>query len=143
MNTKTLRCVLAVLFLAGAAVVPLAAAGQEDTAATPGEPVVLTFKLRPNAPGFDPDVDIDIAEFERIMAEAGTPVTVDLQRFAGPNAEYTTKNTLELRSGQGPDLLFEETGRSQNYMRAGFLMPLDDYVADWELWDQVIEPFRR
>ena len=104
---------------------------------------MLTFNLRPNSPGFDPDVAADIAEFEQMMADAGTPVTVDLQHLAGPNAEYTTKNTLELRSGQGPDLLFEETGRSQNFMRAGFLMPLDDYVADWELWDQVIEPFRR
>ena len=143
MNTKSLRCLLTVLFLAGLAVVPLGAAGQEETAAAPDEPVVLTFKLRPNSPGFDPDVAEDIAEFERMTADAGTPVTVDLQYFAGPHAEYTTKNTLELRSGQGPDLLFEETGGSQNYMRAGFLMPLDDYVADWELWDQVIEPFRR
>lgn len=146
MNAKLAKYVVTALLLAGVAAVPLGAAGQEGTAAEPaepGEPVVLTFKLRPNTPGFDADTDADVAEFERMMAAAGTPVTVDLQRFAGPNAEYATKNTLELRSGQGPDLLFEETGRSQNYMRAGFLMPLDDYVADWELWDQVIDPFVR
>ena len=101
MSSSPLRYVLAAVFLAGVALVPLGAAGQEETAAAPDEPVVLTFKLRPNSPGFDPDVAEDIAEFEQMTADAGTPVTVDLQYFAGPNAEYTTKNTLELRSGQG------------------------------------------
>ena len=91
MSSSPLRYVLAAVFLAGVALVPLGAAGQEETAAAPDEAVVLTFKLRPNSPGFDPDVAQDIAEFERMTADAGTPVTVDLQYFAGPNAEYTTK----------------------------------------------------
>ena len=103
--TKFTKYVVTALFLAGVAAIPLGAAGQEETAAAAGElgePVVLTFKLRPNSPGFDADTDADVAEFERMMADAGTPVTVELQRFAGPNSEYATKNTLELRSGQGP-----------------------------------------
>jgi multiple sugar transport system substrate-binding protein len=143
MKTKRVRYALLALVLLGSTAIPVGAGGQQESSAEPGQPIAITFRTRPNGPGFDADVDADIAKFEQMMADAGTPVTVEIERFAGSGNDYHTKNTLELRSRQGPDLLFEESGAAQPFMRAGFLLPLDDFVQDWEPWSKLVDPFVR
>ncbi len=56
----------------------------------------------------------------------------------------TLLNVLESAIHSFPD---NRTGknfrRSQPLMKAGYLLPLDDYIKNWDLWQYVYEPFKK
>jgi multiple sugar transport system substrate-binding protein len=73
------------------------------------------------------------AEFEQ--AHPGT--TIDLQPIIASNDDYTTKLQLQMRSPRtSPDLVYEDTFLINSDIEAGYLRPLDDYIAKWPDWDQ-------
>ena len=73
------------------------------------------------------------AEFEA----ANEGVTVELLPVAGTDDDYKTKLALSQRSAEtAPDIFYEDTTALRSDAEAGFLLNLDDYVADWADWDQ-------
>ncbi|MCU1639226.1 MAG: sugar transporter substrate-binding protein [Microbacteriaceae bacterium] len=73
------------------------------------------------------------ADFEA----ANEGVTVELLPVAGTDDDYKTKLALSQRSAEtAPDVFYEDTAALRSDADAGFLLNLDDYVAEWEDWDQ-------
>ena len=63
-------------------------------------------------------------------------MTVKLQPIESED-EYFTK--LALMNGSpdtAPDVIYEDTFQLRSDAAAGYLLPIDDYLADWDDWDQ-------
>lgn len=68
---------------------------------------------------------------------ANEGVTVELQPVAGTDDDYKTKLALSQRSAEtAPDVFYEDTVAVRSDAEAGFLLNLDEYVAEWDDWDQ-------
>jgi multiple sugar transport system substrate-binding protein len=73
------------------------------------------------------------AEYEK--AHAG--YTVKLVPIAASENDYYTKLSLMNRSAStAPDVMYEDTFLVNTDIKAGFLAPLDDYLAKWPDWSQ-------
>jgi multiple sugar transport system substrate-binding protein len=69
--------------------------------------------------------------------ESHPGVTVELQPTAGTDDDYKTKLALSQRSPEtAPDIFYEDTMSVRSDAEAGYLLNLDDYVAEWEDWEQ-------
>jgi multiple sugar transport system substrate-binding protein len=76
------------------------------------------------------------AEFEQ--AHPGT--TIDLQPIVASNDDYSTKLQLQMRSPRtSPDLVYEDTFLINSDIEAGYLRPLDDYIAAWPDWNNFVD----
>jgi multiple sugar transport system substrate-binding protein len=76
------------------------------------------------------------AQFE----EANPGITIDLQPIEAEQDQYFTK--LALMNGSektAPDVIYEDTFQIRSDAAAGYLLPIDDYLAEWEDWDQFYE----
>ncbi|MGX6600864.1 extracellular solute-binding protein [Micromonosporaceae bacterium Da 78-11] len=72
-------------------------------------------------------------EYEQ--AHPGT--TVKLVPIEAAENDYYTKLSLMNRSpNTAPDVLYEDTFLVNTDIKAGFLAPLDDYLAKWSDWNQ-------
>jgi multiple sugar transport system substrate-binding protein len=64
-------------------------------------------------------------------------VTVELVPIVAPENNYFTKNELMMSSERtAPDIVYEDTFILKSDIAAGYLRPIDDYVASWPLWDE-------
>ncbi len=64
-------------------------------------------------------------------------VTVQLEPIAAQETEYFTKLALMHGSAAtAPDVVYEDTFQVRSDAAAGYLAPMDDYLADWDGWDQ-------
>ena len=69
-----------------------------------------------------PDIDVKI-----------TPITAS-------EGDYFSKVALQMKSAEtAPDVVSEDTFMLNSDANAGYLDPLDDRIADWEEWDNIIE----
>ncbi|MEV7087906.1 ABC transporter substrate-binding protein [Streptomyces sp. NPDC093085] len=65
---------------------------------------------------------------------------VELLPIQAPDNDYATKAQQMMRSAKtAPDLVYEDTFRINSDIKAGYLRPLDDYVAKWDTWDRFID----
>jgi multiple sugar transport system substrate-binding protein len=73
--------------------------------------------------------------------EAANPdVTIDLQPIEAEQDQYFTKLALMNGSPQtAPDVIYEDTFQIRSDAAAGYLLPIDDYLAKWADWDQFYE----
>lgn len=63
--------------------------------------------------------------------------TVKLQPIEAAENDYYTKLSLMNRSANtAPDVMYEDTFLVNTDIQAGFLAPLDDYLAKWPDWSQ-------
>ncbi|WP_265522585.1 extracellular solute-binding protein [Oerskovia flava] len=79
------------------------------------------------------------AEFE----EANPGMTIELEPIASQETDYFTK--LALMNGSpdtAPDIIYEDTFQVRPDAAAGYLLPMDEYLAEWEDWDQFPEGIR-
>ena len=65
-------------------------------------------------------------------ANPSAKITVDLQKIA--DGDYYTKLLLALQSGSGPDVTHLGGDSIGEMVDAGYLAPLDDYLAKWADW---------
>jgi multiple sugar transport system substrate-binding protein len=73
------------------------------------------------------------AEYEK----AHPGYTVKLLPIEASENDYYTKLSLMNRSpGTAPDVMYEDTFLVNTDIQAGFLAPLDDYLAKWPDWSQ-------
>ncbi len=67
-------------------------------------------------------------------------VTIELVPIEAEQDQYFTK--LALMNGSAstaPDVIYEDTFQIRSDAAAGYLLPIDDYVAKWEDWDQFLD----
>ncbi|MFT4307636.1 MAG: extracellular solute-binding protein [Microbacterium sp.] len=69
--------------------------------------------------------------------EAANPgVTVDLQPIESEDEYFTKLALMNGSADTAPDVIYEDTFQIRSDAAAGYLLPIDDYLADWEDWDQ-------
>ncbi|MGK9219932.1 MULTISPECIES: extracellular solute-binding protein [unclassified Microbacterium] len=72
--------------------------------------------------------------------EAHEGVTVELVPIEAQQNDYFTKLALMNQSpATAPDVMYEDTFMIKSDVDAGYLAPLDDYVAEWDDWDQFFD----
>jgi len=63
--------------------------------------------------------------------------TVNLEPIQADENDYYTKLTLMNRSGStAPDVMYEDTFLINSDIQAGYLAPLDSYLAKWSDWNE-------
>ncbi|MDQ1215173.1 extracellular solute-binding protein [Microbacterium arborescens] len=68
---------------------------------------------------------------------ANEGMTVELVPIEAEQDQYFTKLALMNGSaGTAPDVIYEDTFQIRSDAAAGYLQPIDDYLADWDQWDQ-------
>ena len=78
------------------------------------------------------------AKGEYEQAHPGT--TIDLQPIVASNDDYSTKLQLQMRSPRtSPDLVYEDTFLINSDIEAGYLRPLDEYIAAWPDWNNFVD----
>jgi len=76
------------------------------------------------------------AEYE----DENPDVTIELVPIEASQNDYFTKLALMQRSpSTAPDLMYEDTFMIKSDVEAGYLLPLDDYLAEWDEWDQFVD----
>ncbi|ASD21145.1 multiple sugar transport system substrate-binding protein [Cryobacterium sp. MP_3.1] len=73
--------------------------------------------------------------------EAANPgVTVELEPIQANDDDYSTKLALSQKSAEtAPDVFYEDTFRLRSDIDAGYLLNIDDQLADWDEWAQFNE----
>ncbi|GAA4772815.1 extracellular solute-binding protein [Microbacterium gilvum] len=67
-------------------------------------------------------------------------ITVELVPIEAQQNDYFTKLALMNQSpSTAPDVMYEDTFMIKSDVDAGYLAPLDDYVADWDEWDSFFD----
>ena len=62
-------------------------------------------------------------------------VTVNLEPITGSDEDYATKLALSQRSPDtAPDVFYEDTFKIRSDVDAGYLLNLDQYLAEWDDW---------
>lgn len=67
-------------------------------------------------------------------ANPDATVSIDLRQISG--GDFYTQILLALDAGDAPDVLHTGGDKIGELAEAGYLAPLDDYVAEWEDWAQ-------
>ena len=75
-------------------------------------------------------------EFEK----ANPGVTVELEPIQANDDDYSTKLALSQKSAEtAPDVFYEDTFRLRSDIDAGYLLNIDDQLAEWDEWSQFNE----
>jgi multiple sugar transport system substrate-binding protein len=81
--------------------------------------------------------------FEAMMAEAGTPVTVTVIEFSGSGEDLRQQYVLDLGAGAGADILGFDGFWLPEFVEGGLLKPLTELVGEraleWEGWSVIPE----
>ncbi len=122
------------LAAAGLMAVTLAACGGGDEA--DASKVTVTFRQFGNDRVIENFLKDAKGEYEQ--AHPGT--TIDLQPIVASNDDYSTKLQLQMRSPRtSPDLVYEDTFLINSDIEAGYLRPLDEYIAAWPDWNNFVD----
>ncbi len=82
-----------------------------------------------------------IPEFEKMMADQGNPVEVQLIEFGGSDEGLKEQYALDLSVGAGADVLGFDGFWIPEFVSANLLKPLDELaggeVNDWEGWNRI------
>lgn len=116
------------------------AADMAEAANTESEPVTIKFTYKQS--GSDDALKKWLDEkqvIERFEAE-NPGIKVELTPLTSADGDYTTKLALQISNEKTtPDVIMEDTYMTASDAAAGYLTCLDDYLNEWEDWDQYIE----
>lgn len=88
-------------------------------------------------------LDFVIPSFERQMRQDGVDANVRLIPLGVADEDYKSRIALDLRVGEGADIMGFDQFWLAEFVAAGYLQPLDEvvgeHVNDWEGWDQIPE----
>jgi len=131
----------AVTALAGAAGIALVLGGcaadtSDDEATTGDKTITVVYSKTDSFTVLDTLLNTAKDEFEA----AHDGVTVDLQPITATDDDYKTRLQLSLGSADtAPDVFYEDTFNVRSDVEAGYLLNLDDHLADWDDWGQFDE----
>lgn len=81
-----------------------------------------------------------LEEFEREFENENPDIDIVLSPIIASEGDYFSKIALALQSPEtAPDIVSEDTFMLSADANAGYLKNLDDYVANWDEWDNFIE----
>ncbi|MGR3935540.1 ABC transporter substrate-binding protein [Streptomyces sp. BRA346] len=84
--------------------------------------------------------DNHLAAVKKQFEKANPGKKVKLIPIQAQDNDYATKVQQMMRSPKtAPDLVYEDTFRINADIKAGYLRPLDDYLAKWKSWDQFVD----
>lgn len=128
---------------------PAAPAAPEEAAepaeAPAEEPVTVTMTCRCVEGGVNNNLVVWFQDylkptFEQQMAEAGLNVTVELEEFGGSDEANKERYALDLRVGEGADVMGFDGFWIPEFVEAEMLAPLSEIAPtseDWEGWDHI------
>ena len=99
-------------------------------AAPPSGTITVSY---PDQAGLKPKYVTQAAESLQ-SANAGTTINIDLENVG--DDDYYTKLLLALDSGNGPDVFHIGGNSAGELADAGYIEPLDAYLAEWPDWAQ-------
>ncbi len=76
-----------------------------------------------------------LPEFEKEMAAQGKDIEVELITDILTDDQFKTKITQQLLSGKAPDVIDMGGSNVPGLAGAGYLLKLDDYLDDWDGWN--------
>ncbi len=121
-------------FLGGTAVVlPIAACSQEP----PGSRIRIAYQQFGSG-----EVMVDfLTTVSQQFSDSHPDVHVELVPIVAAEHDYFTKNELMMSSERTcPDLVYEDTFILKADVEAGYLAPMDDYIASWDTWGEFFDP---
>ncbi|MEU5024384.1 extracellular solute-binding protein [Streptomyces milbemycinicus] len=81
-----------------------------------------------------------LAGVKKEFEKANPGKKVKLIPIQAQDNDYATKVQQMMRSPKtAPDLVYEDTFRINSDITAGYLRPLDEYLAKWQTWDQFVD----
>src|SRR3954451_1969430 len=110
--------------------------GSEDDASGGATTVTVAYQKTTAFHQLDDMLQVAKTQFE----QAHPDITIDLQPIEAEQDQYFTK--LALMNGSpktAPDVIYEDTFQIRSDAAAGYLAPIDDYLAKWDDWDQFYE----
>jgi multiple sugar transport system substrate-binding protein len=106
-----------------------------SSSASSGEPKKITVAYETTA-SFN-QMQTLMATTKKEFEAAHPGVKVNLEPINAENGDYYTKLALLDRSpSTAPDVQYEDTFKIQADAAAGYLLPLDSYLAKWKDWSQ-------
>lgn len=131
---------LGVVALAAASVLALSACAGGDAGGGDSNTLKVAYQKFGQFTQMDDHMQKVKAEYEA----ANEGMTVELIPIEAQEADYFAKLALMNRSpATAPDVMYEDTFMVKTDVEAGYLAPLDDYVADWADWEQFPENARQ
>jgi multiple sugar transport system substrate-binding protein len=80
-----------------------------------------------------------LADMKKQFEKAHPGKKVELVPIQAADNDYATKVQQMMRSPKtAPDLVYEDTFLINSDITAGYLRPLDPYLAKWDTWDQFV-----
>jgi len=126
-RTFTALAALAALTLTGAAACSSSDSGKSDKTITVAYQKFGTFV----------QMDDHMKKVKTAYEAAHPGYTVKLVPIEASENDYYTKLSLMNRSAStAPDVMYEDTFLVNTDIQAGFLAPIDDYLAKWADWSQ-------
>lgn len=84
--------------------------------------------------------DNHLTAVKKQFEKANPGKKVKLVPIQAQDNDYATKVQQMMRSPKtAPDLVYEDTFRINADIKAGYLRPLDGYLAKWKNWDQFVD----
>ena len=129
----------------GALLLGLTACSQGSTTQPPDAgdaqstgPAHIKIAYQQWGPGVVMKTFLTAAKAEYEAANPGS--TVEIVPIVASENDYYTKIQLMMRSpNTAPDIVYEDTFLINSDITAGYLKPLDDYIAGWQDWNQFEE----
>ncbi|HMM26765.1 MAG: extracellular solute-binding protein [Chloroflexota bacterium] len=124
----------------------IAAFGVAAPAAAQEGPVTLTITCRCVAGGVNNNLVVWLTTyvfptFEKMMADQGREVKVELVEFGGSDEQLKEQYALDLSVGSGYDIMSFDGFWVPEFVGAGLLKPLEEVagpeVNDWEGWGHI------
>ena len=136
MRRKAAVAVTGVLALAALTACSSDDGGAEGDDAAGDSTVTVAYQKTTAFHQLDDMLQVAKTQFE----DANPDITIDLQPIEAEQDQYFTKLALMNGSPEtAPDVIYEDTFQIRSDAAAGYLLPIDDYLADWEDWDQFYE----
>ncbi|UFU13812.1 extracellular solute-binding protein [Curtobacterium sp. C1] len=122
--------------IAGLAAVAVAAVGLAGCSSS-GSASSDTIKIAYQKFGAFQQLDAQMKEVKTEYEKANPGKKVTLVPIQAQGNDYYTKLALMNKApATAPDVMYEDTFLIKSDAEAGYLLPLDDYVAKWKDWDQ-------
>lgn len=121
---------------ASALVLALGACGSGSSGADDGATIKIAYQKFGNFT----QADELFKDVKAAYEEDNPEVTIELVPIEASQNDYFTKLALMNRSpSTAPDLMYEDTFMIKSDVEAGYLLPIDEYLAEWEDWDQFVD----
>ncbi|RIQ25884.1 ABC transporter substrate-binding protein [Jiangella rhizosphaerae] len=137
---KRSRVFLAVTTAAALAGVLAACSDSDEGGATGDGPV--TIRLLEYQQSRADVIEQLIPEFEQAMADEGKDIQVELVTDILTDEQFRTKITQQFHSGTAPDVIDMGGSHVTGFAGAGYLLQLDEYLDEWDAWDEYYEPVK-